>query len=828
MRPVPPLAARLLAAVLVLCGSAGLLPASAAPALAPAPAADPGWPRTYDTPTGGRLTLYQPQIAAWDDQRRLVAYAVVAHRLKGGGSPVLGTIRIDADTDVALAERLVRLTTLQITGASFGAAGRDRTALVVRELEASVPAPERVIALDRVLAGLDASRLRPRAVAGVNAEPPRIHVRTGPALLVAFDGPPIWSPIDGSTLRYAVNTNWDVFELRAAGRIYLRDGARWLEARALDGPWRMAAELPSALGRLPDDPNWADVKASLRAAAVAASAAPEVIVTTVPAELVALMGEARYEVTRPGGRLLWVSNTDSDVFRLGLSGPVYYLVAGRWFSAPGFAGPWTFATPTLPVEFTRIPRDHPRARVLASVPGTPEAAEAVLLAGIPQTATVTKAAVSAPPVAYQGAPVFVPIETTAVQRAVNTAYDVLRVGDRYYLCFQGVWFVSALPAGPWGVAGAVPAAIYAIPASSPAHHVTYVTVVSDTTDAVVVAAGAGYSGVTIAWGCAVWGTGWHYAQPSGTAAHSPSTIPTPRPTAPRPGTTPGAARISAGPWRTARTAARALPRGTTPPPAPTLGAPQPGGLTAPPAPRKPTTLMRASTPRRAKRPASTGNGARAPCVLATSGRGRATPPTAPPASRAPASSPTRVPPSAGAGRRGAGSSPPGRTASTRDATATCTGERTAAGGRSTTTARGPTPSIPPATPQAVRATRPADSRRTARSASSNAIEPPGLKAAGASARAPGLAKRRGAAAVRRGRTLVPAAVGPGSSAARQPAGSGRAASLTTTRVVGSEGRRPARLTTGVRACGLRQRGQPVRNGATRVSSRGGHPAPPRA
>ena len=53
--------------------------------------------------------------------------------------------------------------------------------------------------------------------------------------------------------------------------------------------------------------------------------------------------------------LLWVQNTDSDVFRQGRTGPVFYLVAGRWFSAPEFTGPWTFATPKLPEDFKRIP-----------------------------------------------------------------------------------------------------------------------------------------------------------------------------------------------------------------------------------------------------------------------------------------------------------------------------------------------------------------------------------------------------------------------------------------------------------------------------------------
>ena len=160
-----------------------------------------------------------------------------------------------------------------------------------------------------------------------------------------------------------------------------------------------------------------------------------------PAELILLTGRAELSPVQ-GTSLLWVSNTESDVFRMGKTGPVYYLVAGRWFSAPDFTGPWTFATPSLPADFKKIPLEHERSRVLASVPGTDQAAEAVLLAQIPQTARVNKKELKAPDVAFQGDPQFAPIEKTTVQRAVNTDKDVFKVGDLYYMCYQGVWFVG--------------------------------------------------------------------------------------------------------------------------------------------------------------------------------------------------------------------------------------------------------------------------------------------------------------------------------------------------------------------------------------------------
>ena len=472
--------------------------------------ADPGWPRTYMTATGGRVQIYQPQIASWEGQRHLVAYAAVAYHGSGAASPVLGTMKVEAETTVALEKRLVNFAALRITETNFGQLAREQTRAIVAEIDKAIPHGERVIALDRVLAGLDMSQILPRNIEGVKADPPAIFFSTKPAVLVNFDGAPIWSPIKDNDLKYAINTNWDLFEHGLSKTLYLRNGYVWLTASAIGGPWTPAGTLPLSFTRLPSDENWKEVKASLPGRRMTARDTPTVFTSTSPAELIVLEGAPSYLLVSGTSDLLWVNNTESDVFRLGPAGPVYYLVAGRWFSAPDFNGPWTFATPKLPAAFKRIPAEHPRSRVLASVPGTSQAAEAVLLAQVPQTASVNRKELKPPQVSYQGEPQFQAIEKTSLQRAVNTDKDIIKVGDLYYMCFQGVWFVSTRPQGPWEVAGSVPKQIYEIPASSPAHNITYVTVVSSSVDSVTFATAAGYNGVMIAWGCAVWGTGWYY------------------------------------------------------------------------------------------------------------------------------------------------------------------------------------------------------------------------------------------------------------------------------------------------------------------------------
>ena len=80
----------------------------------------------------------------------------------------------------------------------------------------------------------------------------------------------------------------------------------------------------------------------------------------------------------------------------------------------------------------------------------------------------------------------------------------------YYMCYEGVWFMGSSPNGPWTVASKVPGEIYEIPISSPAHNVTYVTVEDDDDEWATFATAAMYTGVMVAWGCAVWGSGWYY------------------------------------------------------------------------------------------------------------------------------------------------------------------------------------------------------------------------------------------------------------------------------------------------------------------------------
>ena len=101
-----------------------------------------------------------------------------------------------------------------------------------------------------------------------------------------------------------------------------------------------------------------------------------------------------------------------------------------------------------------------------------------------------------------------------MEYATNTLDKVIKVGDVYYLCLQGVWFMSSSPNGPWTTATSVPQEIYSIPPSSPVYNVTYVTQSTVPDGTIQSSYTAGYFGTFIA-GAALGailanGTGYYY------------------------------------------------------------------------------------------------------------------------------------------------------------------------------------------------------------------------------------------------------------------------------------------------------------------------------
>jgi uncharacterized ParB-like nuclease family protein len=495
-----------------------------------AAAPDPGWPREM-VRDDATLVYYQPQIDDWKDFKQLNGRMAVSITPRGG-KPQVGIVALQMQTDVDIDTRNVLLSNPQITSATFPGAdaetARKLDSLMRQFLNAKA---SMTISLDRLAASIDKKPAAP--VAAIRNDPPQIFVSFGPGLLLFVDGEPVPAPVLNSDITFVVNASWPLFVDKTAHQYYLFTGQSWMTSTDLKTGWTPTGTLPPTMSKVPTDPTWSDLKPYIPPPKKQSDKPPAVFFSSTPAEIIAFDGQPVYAAIAGTG-LVFARNTDSDVFVFSPTHTYYYLNAGRWYSAPDLRGPWTFATDQLPPDFATIPRDSPAARVLASVPGTPEASDAVLLAQIPTTVEINPtAAAAAVKVVYNGDPQFAPITGTALSYATNTPDKVIKVQNRYYLCSQGVWFDSASPGGPWQTTKVVPAAIYTIPPASPVYNVTYVTQQVTPTGYVQASYTAGYLGIFIA-GAAIGaivanGNGYYYPPYIGVGGRYPVYYPRPMP-----------------------------------------------------------------------------------------------------------------------------------------------------------------------------------------------------------------------------------------------------------------------------------------------------------
>src|SRR5262249_9794961 len=319
-------------------------------------------------------------------------------------------------------------------------------------------------------------------------------------------------------LQKVINTRALLLFDPTGGTYYLALMDGWVQSSSVDGPWSRAVRPPPALDRIKTAAISSKQNQVLRNADQSLAGVdndgelPTVYVSSAPLELILTRGEPTFTPI-PGTALSYVSNTADDVFADADTNQNYLLIGGRWFVASSILnGQWSYiSAASLPEDFAHIPDYSPKASVLASIPGTAQAKEAIIANQIPQTATISRTAAHLT-VTYAGPPDLQPIEGTTLKYATNSEKPVIALpGGAYYACQAGVWFASSSALGPWTVATTVPGDIYSIPPSSPIYYVTYVKVYGYTPTSVYVGYTPGYYGTVLSTeGVVVYGTGYTY------------------------------------------------------------------------------------------------------------------------------------------------------------------------------------------------------------------------------------------------------------------------------------------------------------------------------
>lgn len=457
------------------------------------------WPQEIEA-TEGKVVVYQPQPEQLTGNA-LNGRAAMSLELKGKPDPIYGafwfTARIDTDQDAGTA--IVR--NVKVTKVRWPDSDEQDEARFTEVVEKAVPASGFEISLEQLSASLATAEREQQSLAQLKNDPPQIVFSEELAVLLLYDGEPRFVAIEETPYERALNTPFAVARDKKSKRVYLSSGTQWYQANDPKGPFTATPSPPADLVKMVPPPDKADAPPKVP---------QKIVVATQPTELIVTDGKPNWK-TLPGGKLLYVSNTESPWLRDATDQQNYLLLSGRWYRAKAQTGPWAFVRPDqLPAAFKEIPPGSDIGGLRSSVAGTEEAEDAMLDAQIPQTAAIKRSEAKLD-VKYDGAPKFEKIPNTAVSYAVNTGVQVLEINKRYYAVDNGVWFTSASATGPWTLADKIPKEeIDKIPPSSPVYNTTYVDIYESTPEVVYVGYTPGYMYSYPYYGVPFYGTGWYY------------------------------------------------------------------------------------------------------------------------------------------------------------------------------------------------------------------------------------------------------------------------------------------------------------------------------
>jgi hypothetical protein len=461
----------------------------------------------------------------------LKARAAVSIQTMGATQPTFGVLHLQALTHVDKVERMVYFEDIQILDANFPSAPEKKSqyGTLWRDL---IKEDVRSVSLDRVTADLALVGAEKQAKSTPILNPvPAFIFATTPTTLIQVQGEPTFRKVEGTDAQRVLNTRAFIAR-EGSGPLYLHFWDGFVTAPQLSGEWTVAKTVPKDVSKA--EKKAVDEKAvdllggqanpdTGKPPSLKTTPLPIIRVVTNATELVVFEGPANW-LPIDGTDLLYVTNTAANVFKCLSDQQTYVLVTGRWFRAPDFDGPWSFVPgKELPGDFAKIPVTSPKENVLASVPGTPQAQQAIIENGIPQSAKVDRSVTQMTPPVLDGAPSLVPIPDTPLYYVANTPIPLIKVDDHTWYALQNcVWFVGTSVNGPWVVATSVPAVIYSIPASCSLHYVTYVRIYSSNNLYVWTGYTPGYYGTVYSPdGLVVYGTGYYYSPWIGTVYIAP-------------------------------------------------------------------------------------------------------------------------------------------------------------------------------------------------------------------------------------------------------------------------------------------------------------------
>lgn len=207
---------------------------------------------------------------------------------------------------------------------------------------------------------------------------PEIVVAHEPSELVVSDGKAEFAPLVDDLLSMS-NTDSSVFMDVTEQQYYMVISGRWYQASSMDSAWNYidAEALPAAFARIPDDSNYADIRAYVAGTDEAREAVVDAQIPqtasvkreTVPINVI-YDGKPKFE-TVDGTTLQFAVNCSETVIQ---AGSTYYLVKDAvWYLSSSADGPWQVSDHAPPgIDKTRPSSPVYNAKYVYVYDSTPE------------------------------------------------------------------------------------------------------------------------------------------------------------------------------------------------------------------------------------------------------------------------------------------------------------------------------------------------------------------------------------------------------------------------------------------------------------------------
>jgi len=468
--------------------------------------ADTGsWPKEIELQKY-TFIIYQPQPQGLQGNKLKVLTAISLES-NSNPEPVFGAMWFEAQVSVDKSNNKASLDNFKLTKLQFTYDDKKKIEELRKLIESRMPQFSFDMSYQKLLSTLEIKNVQNRESQDIKTEAPHIIVTQEPSILISIDGKPRMKPVENSELFRVINTPYTIIMDSSKNKYYLNaDEDTWYSASDLTAEWSVDKSVPKNIASLiQKDENEEENKyVKLHLGTI-----PKIIVATKPTELISCDSKPEFTPIDKT-TLMYVSNTESDLFMEMKSKVYYVLLAGRWYESKSLDSGWKYIKSNkLPKTFSDIPSSSDSSNVLYAIAGTPESQDAVLDAQIPQTAIIDRKTATLK-VEYDGKPEYKKIEGTSLSYAINTQTPVIVSKNHYYACDNAVWFQSESADGVWKVATSIDKEIYAIPTNSPMYSITFVKIYKVTDDSVYVGYTAGYTNSYIYNETIVYGTGYSY------------------------------------------------------------------------------------------------------------------------------------------------------------------------------------------------------------------------------------------------------------------------------------------------------------------------------